>query len=124
VCINSRCFVTAARLPGYAYKMDGNIPVSELGPILTTAGFQSVGPKYAAIACFAVFMYDYLLTLNDEIKYIWRRHFSLVTFAYFFNRYYAMFSLTLSAVANLSVAIDGSVMFSCISHFYVHTLML
>ncbi|KLO16826.1 hypothetical protein SCHPADRAFT_937534 [Schizopora paradoxa] len=80
-------------------RMDSDIPLSELGPILTTAGKQVAAQKYAIIACYAIFLYDYFLTLNDEIIYIWRRQFSLVTFAYTF---------TLQVIANFST-IDTAV---------------
>jgi len=57
---------------------------------LTIAGAQIVSQKYAMIACFSVFIYDYFLTLDREIKYIWRRQFTFVSFAYYVIRYFAM----------------------------------
>ncbi|KLO07401.1 hypothetical protein SCHPADRAFT_894680 [Schizopora paradoxa] len=45
-----------------------SIPPTVLGPILTTAGWQLQGTK---------------------IEYIWKRRFSVVTFLFFMNRYYA-----------------------------------
>ncbi|KLO10211.1 hypothetical protein SCHPADRAFT_530209 [Schizopora paradoxa] len=81
--------------------MNTSIPTSDLGPILSEAGVQIVSSKYAIIGCFTIFIYDYFLTLDDEIKYIWKRPFSLVTFCYFINRYYAMCEFTLQVRTSL-----------------------
>ncbi|KLO07758.1 hypothetical protein SCHPADRAFT_945004 [Schizopora paradoxa] len=62
--------------------MDADIPLSELGPILSAVGVQIASQKYAMLAFFAVFMYDFLLTFDDEIKYIWRRKITFVSVAY------------------------------------------
>ncbi|KLO13202.1 hypothetical protein SCHPADRAFT_928690 [Schizopora paradoxa] len=88
--------------------MASDIPLSELGPILTLAGNQIAPQKYTIIACYSLFIYDYLLTLNDEIKYIWRRQFSLGSFIFFVNRYYAMITLALTVFENFSLAVDSS----------------
>jgi len=61
------------------------------------------------IACFTVFVYDYLLTINDEIDYIWRKRFSLVTFCFFVNRYYAMCEFILSVFANFSLDFSANI---------------
>lgn len=76
--------------------------------MLSAAGAQIASQKYAIIAFSAAFVYDCLLTLDDEIMYIWRRQFSLVTLAYFINRYYAMICFALLIFVNFSVAIDAS----------------
>jgi len=60
------------------------------------------------MGCFSLFVYDSLLTLDDEIKYIWRRRFNFVSFAYLISRYYAMCNFILQIVANFSVAFDIS----------------
>ncbi|KAK7688354.1 hypothetical protein QCA50_008726 [Cerrena zonata] len=38
----------------------------------------------------SLLFWDYLLTIRDEWRYIWRRKFSLVTMLYFINRYVTM----------------------------------
>jgi len=98
----------AALRPSPYNEMDSNIPVSELGLILSTAGAQIASLKYAMLACFSLFVYDYLLTFNDELDYMWRRKFTFVTFAYLINRYYAMFWFILLIVANFSMVIGAS----------------
>jgi hypothetical protein len=35
----------------------------------------------------ALLYYDYLLTLFDEIKYVWRNKFSLISYVFVLNRY-------------------------------------
>jgi len=85
--------------------------------MLSAAGAQIASQKYAIIAFSPAFVYDCLLTLDDEIMYIWRRQFSLVTLAYFINRYYAMICFALLIFVNFSVAIDASVMFLDCSSF-------
>ncbi|KLO19081.1 hypothetical protein SCHPADRAFT_89618 [Schizopora paradoxa] len=52
------------------------LPNSVLGPILVQAVQQGTGTKYAFMAGFTLFLYDHLLTLNDEIELIWKKKFS------------------------------------------------
>jgi len=88
-------------------KMD-SIPLSELGPILSVAAVQTINTKFAIVACYAAVVYDYILTFPEEIKYIWKRRFSVVTFVYFINRYYALCDFTLLVFVEFSTAMDLS----------------
>jgi len=100
-----------------------SIPQSELGPILSAAGVQIVGIKacylnafvtmsqtfeiqYAVLASYVVLVYDHLLTIRDEINYIWKRRFSAVTVLFFINRYYCLCAATIVLFAELSTVMD------------------
>ncbi|KAL5492807.1 hypothetical protein ACEPAI_4255 [Sanghuangporus weigelae] len=65
---------------------------------LTTIGGQILATKFAFISFYALYLYDYCLTLSDEVEYIWKRKFTFVTFLFCMNRYYAMavFTVVLS----------------------------
>jgi len=43
--------------------------------------------SYISVAAAAVLLFDYLLTLNQEIKLIWKRPFSAITILFFITRY-------------------------------------
>ncbi|KAI5123840.1 hypothetical protein M0805_009132 [Coniferiporia weirii] len=59
-------------------------------PVLETMGYQILGTKQVAIAVITVQFYDHLLTLSEEIELMWNGNFTLVTFLFFMNRYYAL----------------------------------
>jgi len=85
------------------------MPVSELGPILVEAAKQGWGTKYALIACYALLLYDNLLTLADEVELIWKRKFSAVTFIFFMNRYYSLVVLAIALFEDMSPAVTAKI---------------
>ncbi|KLO07430.1 hypothetical protein SCHPADRAFT_945302 [Schizopora paradoxa] len=54
------------------------------------AAVQYTGLKFSLAASVLVLIYDTLLTIDDEVEYIWKQKFSAVTFIFFMNRYYAI----------------------------------
>jgi len=52
-------------------------------------------------ACSIVF-FDHFIMFGDEVKYIWSRKFTLVTFLYLFARYYSFISI----IVNISFLIQ------------------
>ncbi|KAH8101273.1 hypothetical protein BXZ70DRAFT_906898 [Cristinia sonorae] len=42
-----------------------------------------------------LFLYDYFLTLRDEVHYVWKRQFSIATYIFFLLRYLAALFMTL-----------------------------
>ncbi|KLO04603.1 hypothetical protein SCHPADRAFT_947585 [Schizopora paradoxa] len=54
---------------------------------LAVAVIQRQSVYYYTLASFVICYYDYFLTLDDEIRYFWRRKFGLTAFLFFLNRY-------------------------------------
>jgi len=76
------------------------IPPQILGGILTTAGNQILGTKYAILGLLTLNIYDHIMTLPQEIKYIWNRKFTAVSFLFFMNRYYALCVFIIGLIAD------------------------
>ncbi|KAF9786684.1 hypothetical protein BJ322DRAFT_1051375 [Thelephora terrestris] len=62
---------------------------SNLGSVIQL-GKDITADKYHAIAVGAIFFYDYLLTLPDEVKYVWSGRRSWAFWIFIFNRYFPM----------------------------------
>ncbi|KAF9789853.1 hypothetical protein BJ322DRAFT_1208839 [Thelephora terrestris] len=62
---------------------------SELDPIVQ-AGRDILAFKYYGLATGTILFYDYLLTLEDEIKYMWSRKQSWTFWLFVVNRYFPM----------------------------------
>jgi len=77
---------------------------STLAPVVAAAASQITSVKYTLLACYAVLVYDYFLTQNDEVTLMWKnfKNFSLVNLVYFVNRYYAFCVFTLEVIENFS----------------------
>ncbi|KXN91196.1 hypothetical protein AN958_02515 [Leucoagaricus sp. SymC.cos] len=61
------------------------------------------------IAAMSSFYYDHLLTLRQEIKYIWGRAKTQSSYYFLFNRYFSFFSnlgITIVAFSNLSDEVE------------------
>ncbi|KLO07399.1 hypothetical protein SCHPADRAFT_650413 [Schizopora paradoxa] len=76
------------------------IPPQILAGILTTAGNQILGTKYAILGLLTLNIYDHIMTLPQEIKYIWKRKFTAVSFLFFMNRYYALCVFIIGLIAD------------------------
>ena len=56
-------------------------------------GLRSFPPSLAPVrvgltpAPQALYLYEYIITLSDEIRYIWRHKYSFATLLFAFNRY-------------------------------------
>ncbi|PAV23188.1 hypothetical protein PNOK_0025600 [Pyrrhoderma noxium] len=74
-------------------------PMSEGIPHYTF-GDTALGTKYAFSAFCTLFFYDFLLTVQDEIIYIWRRRFSLDKILLPCGRYNNYFGLLVSAISS------------------------
>ncbi|KAF4611830.1 hypothetical protein D9613_004283 [Agrocybe pediades] len=44
--------------------------------------------QYLTVACFALIVYEYLVTLDEEVKHFWKGPFSISRALFFFNRYF------------------------------------
>lgn len=53
-------------------------------------GYDIMAMKYYTTAALALYMYDYLLTLPDEVKYIWQGRKTWMFYMFFINRYFPM----------------------------------
>lgn len=62
---------------------------SELDALIEV-GHNVLATKYYAAACGAILFYDYLLTLPDEIEYIWVARKSWISWVFVANRYFPM----------------------------------
>lgn len=62
---------------------------SGLGPVIQL-GNDILSDKYYALATTPVLFYDYLLTLEDEVKYVWSKRKSWVFWLFIFIRYSPM----------------------------------
>jgi len=58
--------------------------------------------NYLGTASMALLLYDHLLTLDDEIQYIWRRRLSLITYLFLINRYLTPLGFIVNMLAYLS----------------------
>ncbi|PAV23190.1 hypothetical protein PNOK_0025800 [Pyrrhoderma noxium] len=66
-----------------------------------TVSSQFPAIKYITISCFTLHIYDHMLSLNDEVEYVWKRKNKSKVFIILFMmfRYY---SLAITAVMMLS----------------------
>jgi len=74
---------------------------------LTTLDASDIGLQsdflvlnYCDLAAFVVLIYDISLTLDDEVKYIWRGRLSFMSIAYLLARYICLLELALVLVGN------------------------
>jgi len=77
--------------------------------------------KYYKLACFVLFFYDYFLTLDDEIRFVWRGKKSWVSVLFFANRYvpvaYQLWSLSIDSRPTFSQRIcDKSIFFTTLTY--------
>ncbi|EIN06186.1 hypothetical protein PUNSTDRAFT_54461 [Punctularia strigosozonata HHB-11173 SS5] len=66
-----------------------------------------------AISMVALFMYDYLITIEEEVDAIWKQPRSLASILFFINRYYSLLEIFAVALISFNSAWSGKV---C-SHF-------
>ncbi|KLO09768.1 hypothetical protein SCHPADRAFT_892833 [Schizopora paradoxa] len=59
------------------------IPPASLAPIYHEFAVQGTGIKCGMIASYTILVYDAIISFSDEVEYIWKRKFTLVTYAYF-----------------------------------------
>jgi len=51
--------------------------------------------RAATISLLALFVYEYLITLFDEIRYVWKHKYSIATILFAVNRYIVWIEITL-----------------------------
>lgn len=61
------------------------------------------------MASVLVLLYDTLLTIDDEVEYIWKQKFSAVTFIFFMNRYYAIAVMTVTTLQEILPVFTASI---------------
>ncbi|KAH7104964.1 hypothetical protein BKA62DRAFT_431288 [Auriculariales sp. MPI-PUGE-AT-0066] len=64
---------------------------------------------YCKCAAVSWLLYDIVLTMGDEINYIWRRRWSMFTFLFFLARYVPLLAVTSSAATSLFPDVDPKV---------------
>ncbi|KAL5499237.1 hypothetical protein ACEPAH_1755 [Sanghuangporus vaninii] len=67
--------------------MDTSLPEILASGQLYTVIDSLQSTKYLAVACFALLVYDYFLTLEQEVKLFWRAKFTITRNLFFLNRY-------------------------------------
>ncbi|KLO06845.1 hypothetical protein SCHPADRAFT_676768 [Schizopora paradoxa] len=70
-------------------------PSSAVLSAILEAGNGILQTKFTYFAAYTVAVYDHLLTLDLEIKYIWMRRFNAVTVAFILTRYYFLFAASM-----------------------------
>jgi len=78
----------------------------------TEVANQNLGIEYAEVACYALIAYDHLTTLEEEVKYIWNRKFTAVTFLFLFVHFSMVHFLP--STANDSLGIGSLLHLSCL----------
>jgi len=73
---------------------------------LVAAGFDIFATKCWYIGASALVFFDYLLLFDNEVKYVWRRKLTLVSYLYLFVRYYSMIATILDAILIFDPFID------------------
>jgi len=53
--------------------------------------------------------YDHLLTINDELEFVWKRNFTAATWLFFLNRYYAFFAIGIGLLEDISPAFNPKI---------------
>ncbi|KAF8509799.1 hypothetical protein JB92DRAFT_478078 [Gautieria morchelliformis] len=49
--------------------------------------------KYGSLAAFSMLVYDYALTFDAEVEFVWQRRWSFGKALFIFNRYFGLLSL-------------------------------
>ncbi|KAF9462323.1 hypothetical protein BDZ94DRAFT_1322699, partial [Collybia nuda] len=62
-------------------------------------GYDLFSIKLYWVACSALWVYDYFLTLDDEIRYAWKGRKTLVFWLFILNRYLAPCFIIITLVA-------------------------
>ncbi|KLO13197.1 hypothetical protein SCHPADRAFT_940560 [Schizopora paradoxa] len=65
--------------------------------------------KYGLVAVCTMLLYDNLLSLDDEIEYMWNQRFTFVTLLFLLNRHYALVVFIISLLMAISPAFTPSV---------------
>jgi len=61
-----------------------------LESLVATALSDLQASRYASLAASAIIVYDHLITLDQEIEFIWKSRCSVVKYLFFLNRYYIL----------------------------------
>lgn len=61
------------------------------------AVFTNPANSYVSLVSTPLYLYDFLLTFSDEVRYIWRRRLTGATVLYLVNRYAALLACTVNA---------------------------
>lgn len=56
------------------------------------------------MAGFAVLVYDHFLTISEEVEYIWKRPKNVISWIFFFNRYFTPIVLGIDGYDKLGFA--------------------
>ncbi|KAH7929179.1 hypothetical protein BV22DRAFT_1029806 [Leucogyrophana mollusca] len=91
---------------------------------LVSAGVDKELIKYLGAIAMTILIYDYVLTLNLELKYIWNRPWSAVKGLYLFTKYSPFIDVTLMVLYRdlLSEPSDAACHFALSLAFYVYLI--
>jgi len=84
-----------------------------------TALSQTQLVNYVEVSALAFIIYSIAITMDEEIKHVWRQKFTFVTFLYLFARYYGLIHLL------VMVSVDTHVGFSesfCIKFWWYYSI--
>ncbi|KAF8513394.1 hypothetical protein JB92DRAFT_2830414 [Gautieria morchelliformis] len=74
-------------------------------PHVDVEGFiaASTPLKYGTAAAFTMLLYDYALTFDTEVEYVWKRTWSFGKALFIFNRYFSILALLSNVIGTLSL---------------------
>ncbi|KAJ4472962.1 hypothetical protein J3R30DRAFT_746487 [Lentinula aciculospora] len=76
--------------------------IAALEPTLITLGYDLLSTKRYWVAITALWAYEYILTLGDEIRYAWKGNKNLVFWLFFLNRYLSFIIIVITNVGTYS----------------------
>ncbi|KAF5376230.1 hypothetical protein D9615_008544 [Tricholomella constricta] len=84
------CFINhllSSNSPSFLLHM--SIP-ADLYKLLVTAWYHNTIVQYASVSAVTFYLYDYTLTLKDEVEYFWKSRLTPIKVLFLVNRYLAM----------------------------------
>ncbi|OCB85126.1 hypothetical protein A7U60_g7751 [Sanghuangporus baumii] len=76
---------------------------------LLIVGPQILTTKKVTLGFYTLHLYDHLLTLSDEIEFMWDARVSLASILFFVNRYYSFIFFTISFIMKVTPVMDPTV---------------
>ncbi|KAJ8088592.1 hypothetical protein PM082_013835 [Marasmius tenuissimus] len=73
----------------------------QLPPIIVSSLIFLRASAYSSVSASALFMWDWLLSFQDEVDLIWSSKTSFINFLFIFNRYFNMFCRHVDSVLYL-----------------------
>ncbi|KAI0341509.1 hypothetical protein BDW22DRAFT_1359098 [Trametopsis cervina] len=63
-------------------------PADDAAAVIASANYaEFLRDNYCSVSARALFLWDYVITLQDEVQYVWGRKFSAATLLFLLNRY-------------------------------------